>query len=62
MIKVNLFALIHAKPGARETIVLDTDSVVIDDLEIDYLKGTLHFTRVAYGILVAGHARRQGQN
>ncbi|MFN2283877.1 MAG: YceD family protein [Anaerolineae bacterium] len=54
MIKVNLFALIHAKPGARETIVLDTGSAVIDDLDIGYLKGALHFTRVAYGILIKG--------
>lgn len=54
MIKVNLFALIHAKPGARETIVLDTDSVLISDLDISYLKGTLHFTRVDYGILITG--------
>ncbi|MBN2393659.1 MAG: DUF177 domain-containing protein [Anaerolineae bacterium] len=54
MIKVNLFALIHAKPGAREAIVLETGSVVIDDLDIEYLKGTLHFTRVAYGILITG--------
>jgi uncharacterized protein len=54
MIKVNLFALIHAKPGARETIVLDTGSVFIDDFDISYLKGTLHFTRVAYGILITG--------
>ncbi len=54
MIKVNLFALIHAKPGAREPIVLDTDSVIVDDLNLGCLKGTLHFTRVAYGILVEG--------
>jgi uncharacterized protein len=54
MIKVNLFALIHAKPGARETIVLDTGSVNVDDLDIGYLQGTLHLTRVAYGILITG--------
>jgi uncharacterized protein len=54
MIKVNLIALIHAKPGARETVVLDTGSVIVDDLDLGYLKGTLHFTRVAYGILVEG--------
>jgi uncharacterized protein len=54
MIKVNLFALIHAKPGAREAIVLDTGSVKVDDLDVGYLKGTLHFTRLAYGVLVTG--------
>jgi|GEM_PF-844343 len=54
MIKVNLFAFIHSKLGARETVVLETGSVVIDDLDLGYLQGTLHFTRIAYGILVTG--------
>lgn len=54
MIKVNLLALIHAKSGGRETVVLDTGKILVDNLDLVYLKGDLHFTRVAYGILVNG--------
>lgn len=54
MIKVNLSTLIHAKAGRRETVFLDLSHLAVDDLDLGYLKGKLHFTRVAYGILVEG--------
>ncbi len=54
MIKVNLSEFIHAKPGSRETIAFDIGNTIIDDLDLGFLKGKLHFTRVAYGILVEG--------
>ena len=54
MIKVNLSTLIHTKPGSRETVVLDLGKIVIGDLDLGYMKGELHFTRVAYGILTEG--------
>lgn len=54
MIKVNLFTLIHAKPGFRETAVLDLGRVVVDDLDLRYLNGEIHFTRVSHGILAQG--------
>ncbi len=54
MIKVNLSEFIHAKPGSRETITFDLDNITINDLDLGYVKGKLHFTRVAYGILVEG--------
>lgn len=54
MIKVNLYTLIHAKTGARETATLDFGPVTVTDLELGFLKGDLHFTRVDYGIMVEG--------
>lgn len=54
MIKVDLSTLIHAKAGCQETVVLDLGNITVDDLDLGYLKGELHFTRVAYGILVEG--------
>ncbi len=54
MIKVNLSEFIHAKPGGHETVAFDTANIVINDLDLKYLKGKLHFTRLAYGILVEG--------
>ena len=54
MIKVNLSTLIHARVGRREAVVLDRGNLVVDDLNLGYLRGELHFTRVAQGILAEG--------
>jgi len=54
MIKVNLYALIHAQTGAQKTITLNLGPTNIDDLELGYVKGALDFTRIDDGILVEG--------
>ena len=54
MIKVNLSALTHAKVGTRSSTVLDLGHVVVSDIELAFLRGTLEFTRVDNGILVQG--------
>ncbi|MGC9520520.1 MAG: YceD family protein [Anaerolineae bacterium] len=54
MIRVNLSTLAHARVGKQESIDLDIDSVTVGDLDLSDLRGELHFTRVADGILVQG--------
>jgi len=54
MIQVNLAALVHAKVGSRETVVLDVRDAVIDELHLAYIQGEIHFTRVVNGVLAEG--------
>ena len=54
MIKVNLSSLAHARVGRHESVDLEIDQVIVGDLELSDLRGTLQFTRVAEGILVEG--------
>ena len=61
MIKVNLSTLIHTKAGARETVTLNFGKITVDDLELRYLKGELHFTRVDHGIMVEGSLNAEVQ-
>ncbi len=54
MIKINLSSIVHAEVGHRESVDLDINSLILGDLVLGYLKGGLHFTRLAHGILCQG--------
>lgn len=54
MIRLNLSSLTHARVGKQETVEIDIEHVVVDELELADLQGDLQFTRVAEGILVQG--------
>lgn len=54
MIKLNLSSIAHAKVGTQELVDLEVDHIVVGDLELKQLQGTLNLTRVAEGILVTG--------
>lgn len=54
MIRVNLAPLVHAELGLRESVTLDLSNLTFEDLTLNYLKGPLHFIRVAHGILCEG--------
>ncbi|MBN1874320.1 MAG: DUF177 domain-containing protein [Anaerolineae bacterium] len=54
MIRINLSTLVHAKIGQHQSIILNLDAVSTTELDLRYLKGELHFTRVRYGVLVEG--------
>lgn len=54
MIKLNLSSLTHARVGKQESVEIDIDHVIVGDLELIDLRGDLHFTRVAEGVLVYG--------
>ncbi len=53
-IRVNLSALAHAPVGRSEDVALATGPLVLDELKIASLRGTLHFVRVGGEILVKG--------
>lgn len=54
MIKVNLSPLIHTEVGHRQTATLQYGNLAVADLHLGHLNGTLHFTRIAGGILCEG--------
>lgn len=54
MIRIRLSSLTNARVGLRESVGLDLEALSLEDLALAYLKGVLHFTRVANGILVEG--------
>ncbi len=54
MIKINFADIAHATPGKQERVSLDMEHLIAGDLDLAYLRGTLHFTRVDHGILVEG--------
>jgi len=54
MMKLTLSALAHARVGKQQAVDLDIDSVHVGDVELQRLRGSLQFTRVAEGILVLG--------
>ncbi len=54
MILVDLLDLVHAKLGQRQTLPLNVGDSVIEDLHLEYLRGDLHLTRLAHGILAQG--------
>lgn len=54
MIKVNLSSLAHAKVGQQEAASLRRGRLVIRDLDLQFLRGSLRFTRVSNGVLVKG--------
>ncbi len=54
MIKLNLSLLTHARVGYRDSLVLDLENLVLDDIVLNYLRGKLHFTRINHGILCEG--------
>ncbi|HNT76252.1 MAG TPA: DUF177 domain-containing protein [Anaerolineae bacterium] len=61
MIRVNLAPLVHAELGLRELVTLNLSNLTFEDLTLNYLKGSLHFTRVAQGILCEGHLNAEVQ-
>jgi uncharacterized protein len=54
MVRVNVASLTRAKVGQQKTVEIDKEEQVIDDLHLQYLRGTLQFTRVSDGILTEG--------
>lgn len=54
MIRIRLSSLTNAQIGMRESVGLDFGALSLEDLTVSYLKGVLHFTRVANGILLEG--------
>lgn len=52
--KLNLSPLIGARPGERLVFSLDEGPQELEDISIEFLRGTLRFTRVQKGILVEG--------
>ena len=54
MIKVNLSSVTHAKSGFQSHTDLDIGHLVIQNLDLLYLKGHINFTRVSDGILIQG--------
>ncbi|MBN1261755.1 MAG: DUF177 domain-containing protein [Anaerolineae bacterium] len=61
MVRIKLASLTHAQVGQREAVVLDFESLEVDDLFLASLKGELVFTRVANGILVEGNLNTAAQ-
>ena len=54
MIQVNLSSVTHAKSGYQFFTDLDFGHLVIQNLDLAYLKGHLCFTRITDGILLQG--------
>ena len=54
MIKVNLSSITHAKSGSQYVTDLDMGHLVIQNLDLAFIKGQLSFTRVNDGILIQG--------
>jgi uncharacterized protein len=54
MIKVNLSSVTHAKTGSQYVTDLDVSHLVIQNLDLAFIKGQLSFTRVNDGILIQG--------
>ena len=54
MIKVNLSSVTHAKSGYQYLTDLNLGHLVIQNLDLAYIKGQLCFTRVNDGILIQG--------
>ena len=54
MIKMNLSSLTHAKSGSHYVTELDLGQLLIQDLDLAFLKGQLCLTRVKDGILMEG--------
>ncbi|MCS7281803.1 MAG: DUF177 domain-containing protein [Anaerolineae bacterium] len=52
MLQLNLSPLIGARPGERLTFILDEGPQQIEDVSVDFLRGSIQFTRVHGGILV----------
>lgn len=61
MIKLNLSTLAHARVGKQASIEVDIDRVIIGDLELTDLQGTLQFTRVVEGLLVQGQLQAKAK-
>ncbi|MGC9400295.1 MAG: YceD family protein [Anaerolineae bacterium] len=59
MIKLNLTALAHARVGRRQIVDIDVGDLEVGELHLAYLKGELHLTRVAEGILAEGTLRAE---
>ncbi len=53
-IRVDLSALAHAPVGRSEDVILDTGPLVLEEINVASLQGTLHFIRVETEILVKG--------
>jgi uncharacterized protein len=54
MLRFNLSPLIGARPGERLVFSLDEGPQQLDDIYLEFLRGSLRFTRVQRGILVEG--------
>jgi len=54
MIKLNLSSITHAKPEYQYLTELDLGHLLINKLDLAYLKGQLCFTRISDGILIQG--------
>jgi uncharacterized protein len=54
MILFDVSSLIKAPPGSALTLDLDTDARALDDLQVEFLKGTLQVIRVQTGLMVSG--------
>lgn len=61
MIRLNLSALTHARVGKQESIDLNIDCVVVNDLELINLNGKLDFIRIVDGILVQGGVQAEAK-
>ncbi len=54
MLEFDLSPLIGVRPGESLTFLVDEGPQRLDDVSVEFLRGTLHFTRVQGGILVEG--------
>lgn len=54
MILFDVSSLIKAPPGSSLTLDLDTDARALDDLQVEFLQGTLQVIRVQTGLMVSG--------
>ncbi len=54
MLTFDVSRLLKASLGRSITLHIDTGPRVLDDLEVDFLRGTAHVTRVEEGLFVEG--------
>lgn len=54
MLTFNVSRLLRASPGRSLTLDIDTGPRELEDLEVDFLRGTVYVTRVEEGLFVEG--------
>jgi len=59
MLVFDVSSLVRAPLGKSLTLDIDTGPRVLDDLEVDYLRGSVHVVRVEKGVFVEGTVESQ---
>ncbi len=59
MLVFDVSTLLKARLGKSLTLDIDTGPKVLDDLEVDYLRGSVHVIRVKEGLFVEGTVKSQ---